>query len=102
MTRTRTSVKVGALCLGLAVVVVSWRVWPERTVRSWATPEGAVTETCHAAKILANYTPDRQTNIRVGWQRAGQPVGVGWAALVVRVGHEFRVKQCQYLSVSHG
>ena len=91
------------LAVAVAVVVfVGVCLVVLRITDGYDTPEQAVTATCHAKNIFGNYTPHETTDIRVGWQREGQPAGIGWVALVVSQGFGYQVKDCKYQHVTHG
>jgi hypothetical protein len=96
----RFRVVVAVAIAGLTVAAV-WLLVDWRRAGHFGTPESAVTATCHAS-IVSNYTPDRSTNIRIGWHRASDPLGIVWSALVVREFGGYRVEDCKYQRVVHG
>jgi hypothetical protein len=84
------------------IVLIAWLSWPASGGKDYDTPEQAVVNTCRAAQIMGNYTPGNPAAIRIGWQEAGQPAGIGWTALVEHRGGGYAVKRCKYQHVTHG
>jgi hypothetical protein len=86
---------------GLAcALLIAWLTWWNGS--GYDTPEQAVTASCHAATIMANYTPNRSTDIRIGWEERGQPAGFGWVAVVVHERGGYHVQDCRRQHVAHG
>jgi hypothetical protein len=102
MTKTQASALLVVVCAAIALVLVVWLVWLRSETKVYDTPEQAVTKSCHAAKLMGRYPTGHVTDIRIGWQQAGQPLGDGWAARVVHADGGYRVDKCKYLQVGHG
>jgi hypothetical protein len=96
-------VVIGSAFVVLALVVTVWllRDHSRGGGKRYASAEEAVTVTCHAAHIVWQQ-PAGTSGLRIGWQEAGQPNGVGWVALVTKRDSRYLVSSCKQAGFSHG
>ena len=66
----------------------------------YASPDAAVMATCHAARILGDYS-SHGGRYWVGWQPAGDAPGFGWTAIVEGDSGDYAVIDCRSERVVH-
>lgn len=90
------------LAIAVGVAVIAAMFWISKSEEGgYASPDAAVTATCHAAHILGD-SSGKHGRYRVGWQERGEAPGFGWTALVEGRSGGYHVVDCRFQGVVHG